>query len=365
MVKLINAVAGVVYTKKIDRKSFLVSGEFPIVSQERGLINGYWDDEEDLFKIKVPVSVFGDHTKVLKYIDFDFVLGADGVKILEPKTFLNPKYFFYFLQSLKLKDLGYARHFRLLKDVEVIYPASLVEQKHIVKILDAAFEKIEIAKQNTEKNLQNAKELFESHLQGLFKNTDGPGSVGLDEVCKIVSKLVDPRKLEFQEMIHVGGANMLSKTGGLVNLHTAKQEGLISGKFLFDSQTVLYSKIRPYLMKVARPDFRGLCSADVYPLSPVPRRIDRDYLYYLLLTPRFTNYAILGSGRAGMPKVNREHLFSFRFCLPPLVEQKFVVAKLDALSEKTKKLEAIYEKKLANLEELKKALLKKAFAGEL
>ena len=72
----------VTYSKKIKRKEFLNEGLHPIISQEKEKINGYWDNSDDLFKVNKPVVIFGDHTKTLKYIDFDFVLGADGVKIL-------------------------------------------------------------------------------------------------------------------------------------------------------------------------------------------------------------------------------------------------------------------------------------------
>lgn len=187
----------------------------------------------------------------------------------------------------------------------------------------------------------------------------------LADVCDIKSKLVDPCKAEFLNMIHIGAGNMISKSEKLVNLKTSKEEKLISGKFLFDKSMVLYSKIRPYLMKIIRPDFSGLCSADIYPLSPIQNKIIRDYLFHLLLTQNFTQYAIKGSGRAGMPKVNRNHLFAFKFFLPSVSEQKFIVAKLDALAEETRKLEEIYRKKLADLEELIKSVLKRAFSGEL
>src|SRR4029077_970115 len=112
------------------------------------------------------------------------------------------------------------------------------------------------------------------------------------DVCGISSALVDPRRTQYFKMLHVGGANIESMTGKLLDLQTAEEEGLKSGKFLFDEQMVLYSKIRPYLEKVARPDFRGLCSADIYPLSPIDGHLDRGYLYHLLLTPTFTDYAM-------------------------------------------------------------------------
>ena len=148
-------------------------------------------------------------------------------------------------------------------------------------------------------------------------------------------------------------------------MKTSSEEGLISGKFTFDPSMVLYSKIRPYLMKVARPDFRGLCSADIYPLSPRAGQLDRDYLFYLLLSRRFTDYANQGSARAGMPKVNCEHLFAFRTGFPSLAEQRSCARQLNALRTETHGLQSLYQKKLTALEALKKSLLHQAFTGQI
>jgi len=131
-----DCIEDVKYTTKIQRKEFLDEGEFPIVSQEAEFTNGYWDNAADVFKVTRPIVVFGDHTQVLKYIDFDFVLGADGVKLLPPKPFLNPKFFFYALRSAPLKSLGYARHYRLLKEIQIGYPDTNA-QVGIAKKLDA------------------------------------------------------------------------------------------------------------------------------------------------------------------------------------------------------------------------------------
>ena len=176
------------YTTKIPSKDYLQEGEFPIVSQEDCLISGYWNDRSDLFKVTKPIVIFGDHTKVLKYIDFDFVLGADGVKILCPKDYLNAHFFFYFLKSVNFDNLGYARHYRLLKELSVPIPP-LSEQKRIVKFLDEEFSKIETLKTNAETILRNVKELFESTLEKeLSLGKDGTLPSGwewktLQEVC--------------------------------------------------------------------------------------------------------------------------------------------------------------------------------------
>ena len=162
-----DCVEHVTYTQKIQRKNFLNNWTYPIISQEDTFINGYWNNKADLFKVTTPVIIFGDHTKILKYVDFDFVLGADGVKVLQPRNFLLPKYFFYHLQIAKLESLGYARHYRLLKELDIYYPP-LPEQKRIVAILDKAFENIAIAKANTEKKLLVLDELKQSLLNQAF-----------------------------------------------------------------------------------------------------------------------------------------------------------------------------------------------------
>ena len=118
-------------------------------------------------------------------------------------------------------------------------------------------------------------------------------------------------------------------------------------------------------MKVVKCEFIGLCSADIYPLVPFENQLVRDFLYYLLLTHNFTDYAILGSQRAGMPKVNREHLFAYSLFIPPLKNQQAIVQKLDVLSTETKKLETISQQKLKAFDELKKAILHQAFSGQL
>lgn len=286
---------------------------------------------------------------------------------IDPK-FCQVKYFLYFFNTINLFELSNKAALpsiaqSTLNDLLVPLPP-LPEQKRIVSILDDCFAAIDKAKANAEKNLKNAKELFESYLEGVFKNGNWETKT-LDEVCEISSKLIDPRKPKYLNLVHVGAGNIESKSGKLNNLKTAKEENLISGKFLFDESMVLYSKIRPYLMKVVKCDFQGLCSADIYPLKPFENVITKEYLYLLLLTREFTDYAILGSQRAGMPKVNREHLFAYKFRLPQIKDQKRIVRQLDALQVETQKLEVLYQKKIKDLEELEKSILHKAFAGEL
>ena len=315
------------------------------------------------------------HLGKVAFIDDDYGYAFGGfMGMITPKNGLHPRYLFHRLTSSAYKDfIGELSDganinnlkFDDLRNFPVPHP-DLPEQQRIVSILDQAFEAIAKARANAETNLKNARALFDSHLQSVFTQR-GEGWVErkLSDVCGITSSLVDPRKDEFHDLIHIGAGNIESQTGMFVELKTAREEGLISGKFLFDESMVLYSKIRPYLMKVARPHFNGLCSADMYPLAPLSNKITRDYLFHLLLSKHFTDYAIQGSARARMPKVNREHLFEFRVWLPAVNKQEELAVKLDSLREETRRLESLYRQKLEALDELKKSLLHQAFSGQL
>lgn len=302
----------------------------------------------------------------------DFYFKDGNIMWLKNFSFLDSYFLKYaltlFVEQLKAMSQGSAYSaltIEKLKKYSIPIPP-LHEQKQIVAILDQAFAAIDQAKANIERNIQNAKELFQSKLNEIFSQKgDGWEEKRMDEVCEIKSKLINPEESKYQNRLHVGGGNIIAESGELIELKTAKEEGLKSGKFAFTTQVVLYNKIRPYLVKVTRPDFEGLCSADMYPLTPNKEEITKDFLYFLLISKRFTDYAIAGSARAGMPKVNRKHLFEYTFSLPSVVNQELIIKDLDALRIKSHFLDTVYVKRFANLEELKKSILQKAFAGEL
>ncbi|TGK42472.1 restriction endonuclease subunit S [Leptospira andrefontaineae] len=148
-------------SNQIANSDYLDQGKYPIVDQGKSLIGGYSDDESKLIKIERPIIIFGDHTKNLKYIDFDFIIGADGVKTLCPKRFFEPRFFYHSLKSLDLNDRGYARHFKVLNSKILPLPP-LAEQKRIVEKIDELFalcdelERLKLSKDAKRKDLHQS-----------------------------------------------------------------------------------------------------------------------------------------------------------------------------------------------------------------
>ncbi len=152
--------------KKIPQKKYLSLGNIPIIDQGQGFIGGYTNDEEKILDCKLPALVFGDHTKVVKLVNFPFASGADGTKVLESKNYLQPKLLKYFTQTLafKIKDKGYARHYQDIEKSKIKIPPVL-EQKAIVQKIEQLFSELD----NGIENLKKAKEKLKIYRQAILK----------------------------------------------------------------------------------------------------------------------------------------------------------------------------------------------------
>lgn len=255
-----------------------------------------------------------------------------------------------------------------LNAIDLLLPP-LPEQKRIAAILAEQLAVVDKARAAAEAQLEVAKALPAAYLRQFFpKEGESPPKgwrwARLEELCQISSKLVDPKLIEFSSLPHVSAEDIESGTGKLLVLNSAAEDGMISGKYLFEPGCILYSKIRPYLRKVAYADFRGLCSADMYPLE-VSRKADPIFLLWLLLSATFTEYADRESRRARMPKLNREQLFSYTAPVPTLSEQIQIAKMLSEQYENTQKVCSAITSQLANINALPAALLRQAFSGEL
>ena len=122
---------------KTLQSEFLEEGEIPVVDQGKRLVAGFVNDRSRICKTKPPVIVFGDHTRAIKYVDFEFAMGADGTKVLVSKVDSDTKYLYYALNAVKVPAAGYSRHYKHLKEIQIPFPPP-DEQKRIAGILDAA-----------------------------------------------------------------------------------------------------------------------------------------------------------------------------------------------------------------------------------
>ena len=153
------------YGVKVQTSEYEEQGEYIIIDQGQGQIAGYTDREEGLFE-DVPVVIFGDHTRVIKYVDEPFFLGADGVKVLRSKDKnANYKYLYYALKSAKIPNTGYNRHFKWLKEVKINYPDSN-KQAEIVDVLDRVSDIIS----KREAEMQALDDLIKARFIELFGN---------------------------------------------------------------------------------------------------------------------------------------------------------------------------------------------------
>ena len=177
--------------RKLQTSEYREIGKYVVIDQGQNDIAGYTDEKEGVFK-DVPAIIFGDHTRVVKYVDSPCFLGADGVKLLKAKT-QNPnyKYLYYALSNANIPNTGYNRHFKWLKEVQIPLPSEL-EQKKIVDTLDKISKLISLRKGQ----LAKLEQLVKSRFVELFGNKGYPED-NLLNLCNIIDyRGKTPEKVE-------------------------------------------------------------------------------------------------------------------------------------------------------------------------
>lgn len=180
------------------------------------------------------------------------------------------------------------------------------------------------------------------------------------QVATIASGQVDPAAKPYIDMLHIGPEDIESDTGRILAPKTCRELDLISGKYLFDERAVIYSKIRPHLNKVCFPGFKGVCSADAYPIWPDETQLMPAYLALFMLGPTFEKRAVACSMRTGMPKINREDIQHIPIFIPPLFQQKQIVEVVQVWDDAI----ATAEKLLAASRRQKQALMWGLLSGK-
>lgn len=261
-----------------------------------------------------------------------------------------------------------------IENIEIPLPP-LPEQQRIVSILDEAFAAIAKAKANAEQNLKNAKELFESYLQGVFekkgevwKKTSLKNEIELLSGFAFKSKFYSERN---EDILLVRGDNIMQ---GYFRWEDAKRWNSDDfeeyKKFQLFENDVVLAMDRPWVkagLKCAMISKNEIPSLLVQRTASLRCKKDMDswFLFYLVKSVAFTNHLLGVQTGIGVPHISGKQILDFSFNKPELKEQQTIVRQLDALRAETQKLETLYQKKIADLEELKKSILQKAFSGEL
>ena len=294
------------------------------------------------------------HLGKVAYIDDDYDYAFGGfMGMITPKNGLVPKYLFHMMTSdaykhfiSELSDGANINNLKFddLKKFQVPH-ADRTEQQRIVGILDEAFDGIATAKANAEKNLQNARAIFESHLQSVFTQRGEAW-----EHTTIGKQVVLQRGFDITKAQQRKGNVPVVSSGGIKSFHDTamvKAPGVVIGrKGTLGKVFYLEGDFWPHDTTLWIKDFKG----------SNPR-----FVYYF-----FTGLDVisLDSGTAN-PALNRNLVHPIEVYWPPVAQQQVIALTLDSLRAETQRLESIYQRKLAALEALKKSLLHQAFSGSL
>jgi type I restriction enzyme S subunit len=348
------------------------TGDYPIYGASGFIKNvSFYHNDKPYLSIVKDGSGVGRVTKMDAYTS---VIGT--LQYIIPKENIDLDYLNYSLMSVDFKKYvaGAAIPHIYFKDYknEPFLWMPLPEQKRIVSILDECFAAIDKAKANAEQNLNNAKELFESVLQGVFENKgDGWEERKLNEIGnaqtgttpKTVEKenygdfipFIKPADVDFS-----GIGDIRYDNEGLSEI------GLKKGRKM-ESGSILMVCIGATIGKVGFAEREVSCNQQINSLT-VKKEFEPKFIYYAMTSKEFQEKVLLeGKGaQATLPIINKSKWENLTISFPKSKEaQQTIVHRLDALRAETQKLEAVYQKKIADLEELKKSILQKAFLGQL
>jgi type I restriction enzyme S subunit len=318
--------------------------------------------ENDVLLAKITPCFENGKLGIVKNLINRVGFGSSEYIVFRTKDSLYNEYLYYYLSREQFRKEGKTRmsgavgHKRISKDFiekyEIPIP-SLSEQKRIVAILDEAFAAIDKAKNNAEKNLQNSKELFESYLQSVFNAIKTNCS---EQKLNDISENLDFKRIPITKNVRINGQYPYYGASGIVDYVS---DYIFDGNFLLISEdgANLLARTYPIAFSISGK-FWVNNHAHILKFENL---INQRFVEYYFNSIKLDDYV---SGMA-QPKLNQTKLNSIPIPYPQLEKQNQLVNKFDSLNIEKNRLAAIYQKKLDDLDELKKSILQKAFNGEL
>lgn len=366
--------------KNIATKDCLSVGKYPVIDQGAEYISGYFNDETKVIPVENKVIVFGDHTRNFKLIDFDFIVGADGVKIFQPAKDIDPDFFYYQCLSLNLPNKGYHRHFRYLKECDFIYP-SFSQQQKLAKKFTALLSQVAEIKQRLEKipvllktyrqsvlaravngELTNNGILFSKcKLKDIFTFIDGDRSSNYPKKeeylseghCLFLStKNVRPYGFDFSEQIYISKEKdeILRKgkleRGDLI----ITTRGTLGNVAIYDD-TVKFEHIR--------------INSGMLILRLQNQKFQNEYFKILIASPVFQSLILEKQTGSAQPQLPAGILKEFEVPIPNIEQQKQITQAVEKHLNFANQLEAQVNAALERVNLMTQAILAKGFRGEL
>ncbi|CBK92758.1 Restriction endonuclease S subunits [Agathobacter rectalis M104/1] len=248
----------------------------------------------------------------------------EAIMAFKDKHVINiiPEYIFYLFKYKNWEEcsnkavMGKTLNKATLSEIEVEI-CSIEKQRQIVNILDKIMSAVDGRKQELQLLDELIKARFVEMFGDLKTNSKMWQIVGFNE-CAVIDTNMIHNFQGYEDYPHIGIDSIEKETGKLIGYRTISEDGVVSGKYLFTPQHIIYSKIRPNLNKVALPDFDGLCSADAYPILVKKEICNREYMGYTLRNKYFLDYILAFSSRTNLPKVNKKQVEGFKLPLPPM-----------------------------------------------
>ena len=280
--------------------------------------------------------------------------------VVQPKIEMNVHWLYYALNAMNLGQYatGAAQPGLAVSKLETlsIEIPNISEQNKIAQTLYKVEQLVNFRKQQLAKLDELVKARFVEMFGDFKSNSKGWSIVKFDDFAKIDGNMTTDYK-KYADYPHIGIDSIEKGTGALKGYRTVKEDGVVSGKYIFTPQHIIYSKIRPNLNKVALPDFEGLCSADAYPILPNPKNCNRIFLALAMRSDYFLDYILQFSARTNLPKVNRKEIAGFSMPLPPLSLQNDFATFVERVDQQKQTVRQSLEK----LELMKKALMQEYF----
>ena len=305
------------------------------------------------------------YPNMLKCVDIGIVSPAYPVFEITNRDIIYPQYLEYFFRSNTFRynisglEQGSTRtsiKFNKMKNIKIKLP-SLLEQKKVIMILDRVGSLIF----KRQEQLKYFDELTKSLFIEMFGDVKSNSKKWIKKQFTDIA-LIDTNMLKnfdnYENYPHIGIDSIEKETGEIIGYRTVQEDKVVSGKYLFTQQHIIYSKIRPNLNKVALPNFNGVCSADAYPILVKNKKCHRVFLAYIMRSKLFLDYIIKLSNRTNLPKVNKKQVEGFICPVPPLDLQNRFAEYVSSID----KSKLAVKKSVEELEILKKSLMQKYFA---